>query len=44
MGDDDEEKYPGVDEMFASQSLADKSAPTIGPVLEISKEKYTSYL
>lgn len=42
MGDDDEEKYPRVDELFNSQTLTENASPTTGPSLEISKEKYLS--
>lgn len=42
MGDDDEEKYPGVDELFNSQKISDDLNPSMGPKLELSKEKYIS--
>lgn len=40
MGDDDEEKYAGVDELF--HGGAEDSPPPFGPRVEISKEKYIS--
>lgn len=40
MRDDDEEKYPGIDELFNKQNLSTEENPRSEPVLEISKEKY----
>lgn len=42
MGEDEEEKYPGIDELFSSPSLVDNVPPAYGPALDISKEKYIS--
>lgn len=42
MGEDDEEKYDGVDALFNSKSLMDDSTLASGPLLDLSKEKYTS--
>lgn len=42
MGDEEEEKYPGVDELFNSQRLSKDTIPSTGPKLELSKEKYIS--
>lgn len=42
MGDDDEEPYPGVDDLFNRQNLSEDSVPISGPLLELSKEKYLS--
>lgn len=35
-------KFPGVDDLFNKQHLSDDSAPTTGPMPNISKEKYLS--
>lgn len=42
MGEDEEEKYAGVDELFSCTEDLDDNPPKFGPRLEISKEKYTS--
>lgn len=42
MGDDDEEKYPGIDELFNAQTLTEGTVPPTSPIMEISKEKYIS--
>lgn len=44
MGDDEEEKYLGVDEMFNKQGFSDESIPQTDPIFEISKKKYLSLL
>lgn len=40
MGDDNEERYNGVDELFRSHT--EEAPPKFGPRVEISKEKYIS--
>lgn len=42
MDEDKEERYPGVDELFATQSLSEEPLSASGLVLEISKDKYIS--
>lgn len=42
MGEDDEEKYERVDELFRYCDNSEDRAPLYRPRLEISKEKYTS--
>lgn len=42
MGDDDEEIYPRVDELFMSTEIMEELPPKYGPQVEISKEKYIS--
>lgn len=42
MDEDEEERYPGVDELFATQSLSKEPVSASRPVLEISKDKYIS--
>lgn len=42
LGDDDEEKYSGIDELFQTREETENQAAPFGPRLEISKEKYLS--
>lgn len=38
LGDDKEEKYEGIDELFHGQSDSEEHTPKFGPIVEISKE------
>lgn len=42
LGDDGEEKYSGIDELFQTREETENQAALFGPRLEISKEKYLS--
>lgn len=42
MGEDEEEWYAGVDELFSCSDSFEECPPKFGPRVEISKEKYTS--
>lgn len=40
MGEDEEEKYEGVDELFRYSEEMEERPPRYGPRVEITKEKY----
>lgn len=40
LGEDEEKKYPGIDELFTTQDHMEEQPPKYGPRVEISKEKY----
>lgn len=42
LGEDDEEKYTGIDELFITPADSEEQPPKFGPRVEISKEKYLS--
>lgn len=42
LGEDDEEKYEGVDDLFRCKDSLEEEPPKFGPRVEISKEKYLS--
>lgn len=42
LGEDEEEKFTGVDALFQGHSDLEEQHPPFGPRVEISKEKYTS--
>lgn len=42
MGEDEEERYARVDEMFSYNDSLEECPPQFGPRVEICKEKYTS--
>lgn len=42
LGEDEEKKYPGIDELFTTQDHMEEQPPKYGPRVEISKEKYVS--
>lgn len=44
MGEDEEERYEGVDALFRYQGEMEDSSPKYGPRVEISKEKYLSLI
>lgn len=44
MGEDEEERYPGIDELFMTHSESDDQPPKFGPRVDIFKEKYFSLL
>lgn len=42
LGEDEEEKYDGVDALFRCQLDLEDTPPKFGPRVDISKEKFTS--
>lgn len=42
VGEDEEEKYPSIDELFITQEGEADQPPKFSPRVEISKEKYIS--
>lgn len=42
MGEDNEERYPGIDELFMTHSDSEAQPPPFGPRVDISKDKYLS--